>query len=90
MKQAESAAHSSGRSGGERRVLESPGAGVLQNIPIATVLAIHRTLKLTSSSVQVASATGVARASGNRLRSPQRSGIHYSPPEGERYRLHGS
>ena len=41
MKQAESAAHSSGRSGGERRVLENPGAGVLQKIPIATVLAIH-------------------------------------------------
>jgi hypothetical protein len=40
MKQAESAAHSSGRSGGDRRVLEYPAAGVLQNIPMATVCTV--------------------------------------------------
>ena len=68
MKQAERAAHSSGRNGGDRRVLENPGAGVLQKIPIATVLASHGILKLTSSNVQVASATGVRRASANLLR----------------------
>jgi hypothetical protein len=37
MKQAESAAHSSGRSGGDRRVFECPGIGVLQKMPIAMV-----------------------------------------------------
>src|SRR5205085_10116629 len=36
MKQAESPAHSSGRSGGDRRVFDRPAAGVLQKMPIAT------------------------------------------------------
>ena len=36
MKQAERVAHSSGRSGGDSLVLEYPGAGVLQKIPMAT------------------------------------------------------
>src|SRR6185295_12419077 len=36
MKQAESAAHSSGRNGGARRVLDAPARGVLQKMPIAT------------------------------------------------------
>src|SRR5690242_16459797 len=36
MKQADSAAHSSGRNGGESLVLEKPAAGVLQKMPIAT------------------------------------------------------
>src|SRR5437588_6453264 len=36
MKQADSAAHSSGCSGGARRVLDCPAAGVLQNRPTAT------------------------------------------------------
>src|SRR4051812_18807188 len=35
MKQAESVAHSSGRSGGDSLVFEYPDAGVLQKIPIA-------------------------------------------------------
>src|SRR5690242_11373663 len=44
MKQAESAAHSSGRRGGESRVLDWPGAGVLQKIPMATscILALRQ------------------------------------------------
>src|SRR5215510_8883370 len=36
MKQAEMAAHSSGRSGGDRRVLQSPVIGVLQTMATAT------------------------------------------------------
>ena len=36
MKHAESALQSSGRNGGDSRVLESPAAGVLQKIPTAT------------------------------------------------------
>jgi hypothetical protein len=36
MKQAEMAAQSSGRSGGESRVFDCPGAGVLQKMPMAT------------------------------------------------------
>jgi hypothetical protein len=38
MKHAEMAAHSSARSGGDRRVLDRPLAGVLQMIATATVL----------------------------------------------------
>ena len=37
MKQAESAAHSSGRSGGDSRVFDFPGAGVLQTMATAMV-----------------------------------------------------
>src|SRR3954451_20370497 len=37
IKQAERSAHSSGRSGGDSRVLDNPGRGVLQKIPTATV-----------------------------------------------------
>src|SRR4051812_1238389 len=36
IKQADSVAHSSGRSGGDSLVFEYPGAGVLQKIPTAT------------------------------------------------------
>ena len=41
IKQAEIAAHSSGRNGGESRVFERPGAGVLQKMPIATVCTLR-------------------------------------------------
>src|ERR1700704_1025479 len=37
MKQAERSAHSSGRNGGDSRVFDCPGRGVLQKIPTATV-----------------------------------------------------
>jgi hypothetical protein len=37
MKQAEIAAHSSGRNGGDRRVFDCPAAGVLQTTATATV-----------------------------------------------------
>jgi hypothetical protein len=43
MKQDEIDAHSSGRSGGDRRVFDFPGAGVLQTMATATVF-IHRFL----------------------------------------------
>jgi hypothetical protein len=36
MKQAEMAAHSSGRNGGDNRVFDAPGAGVLHMIATAT------------------------------------------------------
>src|SRR6185369_10316171 len=36
MKQADSRAHSSGRSGGDSLVLDCPAAGVLQKMPMAT------------------------------------------------------
>src|SRR5262245_32154633 len=36
MKLADRPAHSSGRNGGDRRVLECPGSGVLQMMPTAT------------------------------------------------------
>ena len=38
MKQAEMAAHSSGHNGGESRVFDCPGAGVLQTMATAMVL----------------------------------------------------
>jgi hypothetical protein len=38
MKQAEIAAHSSGRNGGDSRVFDAPLIGVLQTIATATVL----------------------------------------------------
>ena len=40
MKQADSAAHSSGRSGGDRRVFDCPAMGALQTIATATVLLV--------------------------------------------------
>jgi hypothetical protein len=40
MKQADSAAHSSGRSGGDKRVFDCPAIGALQTIATATVLLI--------------------------------------------------
>jgi hypothetical protein len=38
MTQADSAAHASGRSGGDNRVFDCPAMGVLQTIATATVL----------------------------------------------------
>src|SRR3974377_807471 len=56
MKQAESTAHSSGRSGGDNRVFDCPSVGVLQTMAIATVL------------MQLPSVAAFQRQSGDRYR----------------------
>ena len=51
MKQADSAAHSSGRSGGDSRVLDRPAAGVLQKMPTATDGTLGAPILVTKSRV---------------------------------------